>query len=69
MIGSLALVMILSIGMFYVLGGDPGDASGASGGAFSTTLDQLQVTSKGTVSTLKDNISGTEISIDGDLFK
>ncbi|MBP6910612.1 hypothetical protein KBC03_03350 [Patescibacteria group bacterium] len=46
MIGSLALVMILSIGMYYVLGGDPGDVSGSSGGAFSTTIEQLQIESK-----------------------
>lgn len=67
MIGSLALVMIMSIGMYYVLGGDPGDQDANKN--FNKTIEQVQLESKGELSTLKDLTSGTEISVEGDLFK
>lgn len=67
MIGSLSLVMIISIGMYYVMGGDPGDMKG--GNTFSKFIEQLEITSTDKTSTLKDHTSGTEISVDGDLFK
>ncbi len=67
MIGALSLVMILSIGMYYVLGGDPGDQK--AGGDFEKTIEKVQFTAKGEKSTLKDLNTGTEITVDGDLFK
>ncbi len=67
MIGSLSLVMILSIGMYYVLGGDPGNQQ--QGATFNKTIEQVQLESKGETSTLTDLTSGTEISVDGNLFK
>jgi len=67
MIGSLSLVMILSIGMYYVLGGDPGNQM--AGTTFSETIENVQIEAEGQTSTLRDLNSGTEISVDGNLFK
>ncbi len=67
MIGAVSLAMILSIGIYYVLGGDPGDQK--SGSEFNKQIEQIEISSKDKTSTLKDKATGTEITIDGNLFK
>lgn len=67
MIGALSLVLILSTGIYYVLGGDPGDLNAS--GSYEKTLGNIELSSKDNSSTLKDTISGTEFTVDGNLVK
>ena len=67
MVGSLGLILILTVGMYYVLGGNPGDLQDS--GSFSKTVDQIELSSQAGTSSFKDLVSGTEVSVTGDLFK
>lgn len=67
MIGALSLVLILSTGIYYVMGGDPGDLNAS--GSYEKTIGTLNLSSKDNASTLTDTISGTEITVDGNLVK